>query len=428
VTAIVVQNAEAAPVAAAPAGLPGALGTDTTYEWRIVVLLTLGFGLVGLDRWVISALFPAMARDLHLDYQELGVLIGSLGVAWGLFSIIGGGLGDRFGRRKVLVPAIVGFSLLSGVSGLAVGLTSLLAIRIIMGANEGAFCPVSFAAVSEASRPTRRGMNLGITQSAFPLFGLALGPIIATQLLQVTSWRWAFVLVGVPGLIVAALLTRIVREPASVGAKAHEQRAPVSELLKHRNVPLGMLALLCAMSGIFSLSAMMPSYLVDYLRLSTPEMGLVTSAIGFGGFLGQLALPALSDVIGRKPVAVGGFVSATVLVYVFAQPNTIPALFALLFAGCFCCFGLLGLLTGAVAAEAAPRGLVSSTTGIIVASGEIFGGGIAPVIAGAIAQHFGIQRTLTMAVIGLAVGIVVCLFLRETAPRRVAADRVEPAS
>ena len=81
-----------------------------------------------------------------------------------------------------------------------------------------------------------------------------------------------------------------------------------------------------------------------------------------------------------------------------------------------------------MAAEAAPRGLVSSTTGIIVASGEIFGGGIAPVIAGAIAQHFGIQRTLTMAVIGLAVGIVVCLFLRETAPRRVAADRVEPAS
>ena len=419
-TEIVAQNAETAPVSAAAAGLTGGRRADPAYEWRIVALLTLGFGLVGLDRWVISALFPAMARDLHLDYQELGVLIGSLGIAWGLFSIIGGGLSDRFGRRRVLVPAIVGFSLLSGVSGLAVGLTSLLAIRIIMGANEGAFCPVSFAAVSEASRPTRRGMNLGITQSAFPLFGLALGPIIATQLLQVTSWRWAFVLVGVPGLIVAALLARIIREPPSIGAKPHEQRAPVGELLRHRNVPLGMLALLCAMSGIFSLSAMVPSYLVDYVKLSTAQMGFVTSAIGFGGFLGQLALPALSDVIGRKPVAVGGCACATVLVYAFAQASSIPALFALLFVGCFFCFGLLGLLTGAVAAEAAPRGLVSSTTGLIVASGEIFGGGIAPVIAGAVAQHFGIQRTLTMALVGLAVGIVVCLFLRETAPRRVA--------
>lgn len=419
-TVIVARNAETASPPAATTGVVGELGADTSYEWRIVTLLTLGFGLVGLDRWVISALFPAMAQDLHLNYQELGILIGSLGVAWGLFSIIGGGLGDRFGRRRVLVPAIVGFSLLSGVSGLTAGLTSLLAIRIIMGANEGAFCPVSFAAVSEASRPMRRGMNLGITQSAFPLFGLALGPIIATQLLEVTSWRWAFVLVGVPGLIVAALLARIVREPPSIGSKPQEQRAPVSALLEHRNVPLGMLALLCAMSGIFSLSAMVPSYLVDYLKLSTAQMGFVTSAIGFGGFLGQLALPALSDVVGRKPVAVGGFIFAAVLVYAFAQASTIPALFALLFVGCFCCFGLLGLLTGAVAAEAAPRGLVSSTTGIIVASGEIFGGGIAPVIAGAVAQHFGIQRTLTMALIGLAVGIFVSLFLRETAPRLVA--------
>ena len=84
------------------------------------------------------------------------------------------------------------------------------------------------------------------------------------------------------------------------------------------------------------------------------------------------------------------------------------------------CFGLLGLLTGAIAAEAAPRGLVSSTTGIIVASGEIFGGGIAPVIAGTVAQHFGIERTLTMALIGLAIGSVVCLFLLETAPRLLA--------
>lgn len=363
-----------------------------------------------------------MARDLHLDYQELGILVGALGIAWGVFSIIGGGLADRFGRRKVLLPAILGFSLLSGVSGLAVGFASLLAIRVIMGANEGAFCPATFAAVSEASRATRRGMNLGITQSAFPLFGLALGPIIATQLLQVTSWRWAFVLVGIPGLIVAALLARIVREPASVGGASHHHRAPLRELFRHRNVALGMLALLCAMSGIFTLSAMVPSYLVDYLKLNTAQMGVVTSAIGFGGFLGQLALPALSDLVGRKPVAVGGFLFAAVLVYGFSLCSTIPALFGLLFMACFCCFGLLGLLTGAVATEAAPRGLVSSTTGVIVASGEIFGGGIAPVIAGTVAQHFGIQYTLTMALIGLAIGILVSLFLRESAPRLLAKE------
>ena len=90
------------------------------------------------------------------------------------------------------------------------------------------------------------------------------------------------------------------------------------------------------------------------------------------------------------------------------------------FVACFFCFGLLGLITGPIAAEAAPTGLISSTTGIIVGSGEIFGGGVAPVIAGAIAQHYGIQHTLTMALIGLSLGVVVSLLLQETAPRLVA--------
>ena len=414
------EAAEAAPAPAAPTvGAEGGLGADRGYEWRIVTLLTLGFGLVGLDRWIISALFPVMAQDLGLGYQKLGILVGGLSIAWGVFSIIGGGFADRFGRRRVLVPAILGFSLLSGLSGLAMGFVSLLVIRIVMGANEGAFCPVSFASVSDASRPTRRGMNLGITQSAFPLFGLALGPIIATQLLRVTSWRWAFVLVGVPGLIVAALLARTVREPSSVGARSREHRAPLGELFEHRNVPLGMLALLCAMSGVFSLGVMVPSYLVHYVNLVPGEMGVVASAFGFGGFLGQLALPALSDLIGRKPVTTGAFVLGAACVYIFAQCSAIPALFWLLFVASFCCFGLLGLLTGAIPAEAAPRGLVSSTTGIVVASGEIFGGGVAPVIAGAVAEHFGIRHVLTMALVGLTVGIVVSLFLRETAPRRL---------
>lgn len=393
-------------------------GSETAYERRMVTLLCIGFGLVGLDRWIIAPLFPAMAASLHLSYEDLGSVVGALGIAWGVFSIIGGGLADRFGRRRVLVPAVLGFSLLSGLSGAAVGISSLLVIRVVMGANEGAFNPVSFATVSEASRPSRRGLNLGITQSTFPLFGLAFGPILATQLLRVVSWRWVFLLVAVPGLIIAVALARTVREPPSIGARgsAHGHRAPLREVGKHRNVPLGMLALVCAMGGIFTLSAMVPSYLVDYVKLTTTQMGLVTSAIGFGGFLGQLALPAASDLVGRRAVAVGGFLLGAGFVYGFSRCETVPMLFAFLCLGCFCCFGLLGLITGPIATEAAPRGLVSSTTGLIVASGEIFGGGVAPVIGGAVAQHIGIQYTLIMAVAGLAIGMVICLFLRETAP------------
>jgi len=393
---------------------------DSSYEWKVVALLTLGFGLVGLDRWIIAPLFPAMMKDLHLNYQDLGNIVGALGLAWGVFAVLAGGLSDRIGRRRVLIPAMVGFSLLSGLSGFATGLVSLLLIRGVMGMMEGSFCPTSFATTNDASKPSRRGFNLGLQQCTFPLFGLALGPILATQLLEVTSWRWIFVLVAVPGLILAVLLTRTVREPASIGAASAAERAPLSELLKHRNVYLSMFTLLCAMSGIFTISAMVPNYLVDYLHMSNAQMGFVTSAIGFGGCCGQVILTGISDLIGRKVSLLFGFAVAAAFLYAFAQTGSNPAsLFALLFGSCFCCFGLLGLITGPIAAEAAPAGLVSSTAGIIIGSGEIFGGGVAPSLAGGIAQHYGIQHTLTMALVGLLLGTVGSLFLEETAPRKL---------
>lgn len=399
---------------------------DSRYEWQTVTLLTLGFGLVGLDRWIVAPLFPSISKDLGLNYRDLGNLIGALGLAWGACAVLAGGLSDRLGRRRVLVPALVGFSLLSGFTGLAQGLTSLVLIRALMGITEGSFCPTSFAATAEASKPSRRGLNLGIQQSAFPLFGLALGPILATQLLRIVDWRCIFVVVAVPGLLLAVLLWRIVRDPATAGPGA-AGRARLHEVMKHPNVPLGMAALMCAMSGIFVLSAMVPNYLVDHLGLTVPQMGLVTSAIGFGGFLGQVALPGASDFLGRKTVSVAGFVLGAGFLYAFANVGPNPgALFALLFASTFFCFGLLGLITGPIAAEAAPRGLISSTAGIIIGSGEIFGGGIAPVIAGNVAQRYGIEHVLTMALIGLAAGALVSLFIRETAPNKRVLSAVQP--
>ena len=58
-------------------------------------------------------------KDLHLDYQDVGNIIGALGLAWGGFAGVAGGLSDRFGRKPVLVPTMIAFSLLSGLSGIA---------------------------------------------------------------------------------------------------------------------------------------------------------------------------------------------------------------------------------------------------------------------------------------------------------------------
>jgi MFS family permease len=403
---------------------------DTNYEWKAVALLTLGFGLVGLDRNIIAPLFPSMMTELNLTYQDLGNIAGILGVAWGIFAVIAGNLSDRFGRRAVIVPAVIGFSLLSGFSGAATGLTSLLLIRALMGVTEGAYTPSSFAAVAEASKPSRLGFNQGLQQSAFPLIGLGLGPIIATQLLVVVpSWRWVFVVVAVPGFIIAALLWRTLREPAAIANRRQGAPRPaLGELFKHRNVAIGMVALFCNMAGVFVINAMLPSYLIDFVKLSTIEMGVVASAIGFGGFLGQMVLPGCSDILGRKPMLILSFLGAAICVYAFSLAGAAPdaasatlTLFILLFFTCFFCFGILGLITGPIAVEAAPAGSISTVAGIIIGAGEIFGGGIAPAIAGGIAQRYGIEHVLTVTLLGFAAGIVASLFIQETAPRRVGA-------
>lgn len=153
---------------------------DTSYEWKAVLLLSLGFGLVGLDRWIIAPLLPSIMKDLSLNYQDVGLIFGALGITWGIFAIISGNLSDKIGHRKILIPSLIIFSLASGFSGAAAGLTSLIFIRAIMGISEGAFCPTSFAATAAAAKPSRRGSLQGLQQSGFALFGLGLGPIIAT--------------------------------------------------------------------------------------------------------------------------------------------------------------------------------------------------------------------------------------------------------
>jgi MFS family permease len=179
------------------------------------------------------------------------------------------------------------------------------------------------------------------------------------------------------------------------------------------------------MTGVFVLSAIMPSYLLDFLQLTNQQMGFVTSGIGFGGCLGQLVVLTLSDFIGRRWAVLSSFALAAVILWLFIHTGAHPPiLFVLLFGTAFFTFGALAIIAGPIAAEAAPIGLVATVAGIIIGVGEIFGGGVAPAIAGGIAQNYGIQFTPYFALAGLLGGLTVSLFLLETAPRQ-GSDRAD---
>lgn len=394
------------------------------YEWKAVLFLSLGFGLVSLDRWIIAPLFPIMMEDLNLNYQDLGNITAILALTWGVSSVLLGGLSDKLGRRKVLIPSILGFSLLAGLSGIiATGLTSLLLLRALMGFFEGGYTPTSVALTQEASKESRRGLNIGIQQCTFALIGLGFGPIIATQLLKVVpSWHWVFVVSCIPGFVVAYLLYRVIREPEFIQKPVEqEEMRSWGEIFKYRNVILCMVGLFGLMSCFFVIGAMMPNYLTDYLKLSVSDMGLVTSAVGFGGFVGALLIPFISDRVGRKPVLFGSFIIAIVSLLAFTQVSSnLFLLFTLLFIIACCTFGNIVMLAAIVSVESVPPALVASAAGIPIGTGEIFGGGAAPVIAGFVAQNYGIQNILYIGLIGLSVSIVISFFLKETAPIKVA--------
>ena len=131
-------------------------------------------------------------------------------------------------------------------------------------------------------------------------------------------------------------------------------------------------------------------------------------------------LPAASDRFGRRTMALIGFGVSAVFLWLFMHlraDSGVLVLFGTLFVAAGFSFGLLSLISGPIASEAAPLGMIGGVIGLVAAAAEIFGGGVAPAVAGDIAQGYGVRTTLWLARGGLVAGIVVALFFRETAPR-----------
>jgi predicted MFS family arabinose efflux permease len=392
----------------------------TAHEVLGVLILSLGFGLVGVDRFLISTMYPTIARDLHLGYSDIGTITGALALAWGVAALIMGNLSDRIGQRRVLVASLVVFSLLIGASGLAAGLAGLVLVRLVMGFADGAFTPSSIAATIQLSPPERHGRNVGFQQTMLVLFGLGLSPLLVGALLKRgIDWRYIFSLFLVPGLIIAWLTWRIIPPKTSTGNSP--DRTPQSSfadwrtVIRYGNIRLLMAGMLCWLTCLITTSAFLPSYLLSHLGLDTDRMGMVMSAIGFGAMTGTIVLSALSDRIGRKPVmvmsSIGALIFLTLLSSTGASANR---LFGCLFAVHFFNNALITMTVGPIAAETVPPRLMATASGVVIATGELLGGGLAPILGGLVAERFGIEHILRLPILMMTIGVLLCFALRET--------------
>lgn len=175
-------------------------GWSRGYELKAVSLLAIGFGLVGLDRFIIAPLFPLIAEDLGLDYGDLGLIAGVLALTWGVASIAAGSLSDRVGYiGMVVVPALsdrVGRKpAMIAAMALAVGALTLIVFTqvgalllagclfVVSAAISGAVAitvgPFVNASVPASIAASATGIVAGIGEMAGGAFAPALAGLVA---------------------------------------------------------------------------------------------------------------------------------------------------------------------------------------------------------------------------------------------------------
>jgi predicted MFS family arabinose efflux permease len=395
------------------------MGPSRRYENTLVVILFFTWGTVFLDRMSQLYLAPYFAPEFHLTEQQIGTLASVVAISWAASTFFLGALSDRLGRKPVLIPAVFVFSVLSWASAWAHSFHQLLLIRALLGFAEGPTWSVITALIEESSHPSRRGRNVGMVVSAAALVGLAVAPVLTTQVASRWGWRSAFLVAGIPGIVMGLVIWKFVHEPEeSVHGSGHG-KASFSEyfaILRYRNMWLCCLGTAGFMSWLFVMNVFAPLYITRVAHQPPTTAGFLMGASGLGSFFLGFLLPALSDRVGRKPVllvmaAMSAVVPIAYLVPIlYAHSLLLAAIVFLTNTG----QGIASLIMVLVPTESVPPQFRATSIGLATLVGEAMGATAAPIVAGILAEKYGLGLTMWLAAGGSAVIFLVALFLRET--------------
>ena len=248
-----------------------------------------------VDRQVLSILLQSIKNDLGLSDLQLGLLSGT---AFGLFYATLGvpiaRLADRFSRKGVIAISLALWSVMTALCGTAAGFVGLLLYRIGVGVGEAGGSPPAHSMISDYFPPEKRATALGIFSLGVPL-GILVGFLSGGWLDETLGWRTAFVVVGLPGVLLALVVALTLREPPrglSEGLQADAgQPMTAGEVIRFmwrarsfRHLSLG--SALYAFVG-YSLTNWAPSFLSRSHGMDQGEIGTALALIiGIGGGIG----------------------------------------------------------------------------------------------------------------------------------------------
>ena len=287
------------------------------YKRLVLLLLVVAYTLNFIDRTIISTIGQAMKVDLKITDTQLG-LLGGLYFAL-LYTLLGiplARLAERFSRVNIITAAIIVWSGFTALCGTAASFGQLAAYRFGVGVGEAGLSPPAHSLISDYYEPKKRASALAVYSFGIPL-GSMLGAVIGGQMLDHFTWRTAFMLVGIPGILVAIALKLLVKEPPrghseadggvtarataaqthySLGAEIKEIGAVVGSLFGNwpvLNIVLGMT--LVSFAG-YGGGQFAPPYFIRAFHLSYGEVGLIAGLIaGVSQGIGTLVGGPLTD-------------------------------------------------------------------------------------------------------------------------------------
>ncbi|MCY9002383.1 MFS transporter [Peribacillus frigoritolerans] len=246
-----------------------------------MILLVLYFGWIVsyIDRTVVSLSIVKIGEDLSLDASKLGIVLSAFFMGYALMQIPGGWLSDRFGSRKVIVIAVLFWSVFTALTGLAWSLTSLLLIRFLFGIGEGGYPSASTKAISDYFPVDKRTKAQSTMMSSNALGG-ALAPIICAPLLVWLGWRHVFWVISLLGIIFVIWFLLSTRQAGvySNSDKAHKpNQKEYKQLLKNPYLWKVLLVFFFINITSWGLSSWMPSYLMQVLGINLKSIGIISA-------------------------------------------------------------------------------------------------------------------------------------------------------
>ena len=182
-------------------------------RWLLFVLLCVCF-INYADRSVVGAIAEPLRREFHLNDLQLGLLQGiSFALLYSVLGIPVARLAEQHSRVRIIALATLVWSAMTALCATASSYLMLLAVRVGVGVGEAGFMSPATSLLGDHYDRQERSLATSIMMLGVP-FGALVGALLGGRIAQSMGWRWAFIVMGVPGLVIAALVFLTLREPA----------------------------------------------------------------------------------------------------------------------------------------------------------------------------------------------------------------------